>query len=243
LINYLADRFKITQIVFERSHQKDMIRYRLRKLGVWTVARQLAFLVWDRLFVQRQSQPRINQLLVGYDITPPDDRIPTCDVDRINSVEVLDLVRQQAPKTIVVSGTGIIGRKLLAAGRQFINIHCGITPRYRGVHGAFWAVVEGRPELAGTTVHLIDAGVDTGAIIAQATIDIEASDTYRTLPVKQYLVGLPLVAKAVEASLSDSLSTYQRDDLESRQWYSPTPWEYWLYHQKLRKLKSNLDTR
>jgi methionyl-tRNA formyltransferase len=223
-------------VIFERSHQIDMIRYRFRKLGPWVFAGQMLFILWDRFTIQPRSQRRIDQLLEGHDISPPDGRIPTHDVESVNDPEVIELVRGQDAKAIIVSGTRIIGRRMLAAGRQFINIHCGITPRYRGVHGAFWAVVEGRPDLAGTTVHLIDPGVDTGAIIGQAAIEVEATDTYRTLPAKQYLVGLRLMEDAVAAALSGSLSTYRRDDLESRQWYSPTPRDYWQYRRNLKKL-------
>jgi methionyl-tRNA formyltransferase len=139
---------------------------------------------------------------------------------------------------VVVSGTGIIAKRVLALAPTFINIHCGITPRYRGVHGGFWAIYEGCPQLAGTTVHVVDPGVDTGAIIGQATIQLDPRfDTYRTLPVKQYLVGLDLMEQAVRAALDGTLAPYQRSDLESRQWYSPTPGEYWQFVRRLRTMR------
>ena len=43
-----------------------------------------------------------------------------------------------------------------------INMHAGITLRYRGVHGGYWALAEQHPEWVGTTVHLVDPGIDTG---------------------------------------------------------------------------------
>jgi methionyl-tRNA formyltransferase len=159
------------------------------------------------------------------------------DVPSVNGEAVKTLLREHQPRVVVVSGTGIIGRQTLTLAPIFLNIHVGITPRYRGVHGGFWAVYEGRPELAGTTVHLIDPGVDTGAIYGQTTIPVDPdTDTYRTLPVKQYLAGLKLMEEAVRAALDGSLTTYQRDDLESRQWYSPTVREYWQFVQRLRSL-------
>src|SRR5712691_10245476 len=178
LINHLARQFNIACVVFERGHLGKMLRYRLRTLGAWIVVNQLLYLIWDRLFVRWQSRGHIGQLLSGYDASSPDGRLPTIEVDSINSAEVRALVDKYKPAAVVVSGTGIIGKRLLGMVPTFINIHCGITPRYRGVHGAFWAVVEGRPELAGTTVHLVDPGVDTGAILGQALIKVESSDTY-----------------------------------------------------------------
>lgn len=233
LINHLAQRFNIAQVVFEAPHTRKMLRYRLKKLGIWKVAAQLAFLVVDRLLIRRQSRPKIERLLKGHDASPPDGRLPVVDVDSVNGSEVTALLNQHKPQVVVVTGTGIIAKRILALAQTFINIHVGITPRYRGVHGGFWAVYEGRPDLAGTTIHRVDPGVDTGAIIAQVPITVEPNDTYRTLPVKQYLAALDTMAQAVQAALGGHLTTYERNDLQSKQWYSPTPLEYLQFRRRL----------
>lgn len=237
LINHLAQHFNIAQVVFEASHTRKMLRYRLKKLGAWVVAGQLAFLVIDRLFIRRQSRPMIQRLLQGHDASPPDGRIPVLEVDSVNGAEVAALLNEHKPQVVVVTGTGIIAKKILAIAPTFINIHVGITPRYRGVHGGFWAVYEGRSDLAGTTIHRVDPGVDTGAIIAQVPITVEPTDTYRTLPVKQYLAALGSMVQAVQAALNGELSTYERHDLESKQWYSPTPFEYLQFIRRLSSKK------
>jgi folate-dependent phosphoribosylglycinamide formyltransferase PurN len=227
LVNALAERFDVAQVVFEQHHRWKLLRYRLRKLGLRAVVGQLAFLLWDRLFIRPRSRPAIEALLSGHDVRPPDGRLPVTEVESVNGPEVARLLETLRPCVVVVSGTGIIARPTLALVPTFVNIHCGITPRYRGVHGAFWAVYEGRPELAGVTVHLVDAGVDTGEIVDQATISVDPdSDTYRTLPLKQYLAGLPLMVKAVEQALTGKLELFERDDLDSKQWFSPTLGEY-----------------
>lgn len=236
LINHLAKQFAIEQVVFEAPHTRKMLKYRLKKLGWWTVAGQLAFLVYDRLVIRRRSKPLIERLLMGQDVSAPDGRLPVMDVDSMNGEAVKALLAEKKPSVVVVSGTGIIGKKILALAPLFINIHVGITPRYRGVHGGFWAVYEGRPDLAGTTIHRVDPGVDTGAIIAQVPITVASEDTYRTLPVKQYLAALDAMSQAVRDGLNSTLNTYMRDDLQSQQWYSPTPGEYWQFVRQMRKL-------
>lgn len=234
MINHLAQRFTVAQVVFEAPHTRKMLRYRLKKLGAWTVAGQLAFLIIDRLIIRRQSRPIIDRLLTGYDVTPPDGRLPVLEVDSVNNAQVTDLLTTHKPQVVVVTGTGIIAKRVLALAPTFINIHVGITPRYRGVHGGFWAIYEGRPDLAGTTIHRVDPGVDTGAIIAQVPITVDSTDTYRTLPVKQYLAALDAMVQAVKSAFTGKLVTYQRDDLDSKQWYSPTPLEYWRFTRRLR---------
>jgi phosphoribosylglycinamide formyltransferase 1 len=233
LINDLSTHFTVGAVVFEASKLKQLLRYRLKTLGWWVVANQLAFVAFDRAVIRRRSRGRIDALLRGYDDSPPDERLRCVDVETVNSPAVRELLAAVGPGCVVVSGTGIIGRKTLAAGPPFLNIHVGITPRYRGVHGGFWAVVEGRPDLAGVTVHEVDAGVDTGGIVAQAAIVVDGDDTFRTLPVKQYIAGLPLMREAVTAVLAGALAPYTRDDLESRQWYSPTFADYARFIRRL----------
>jgi methionyl-tRNA formyltransferase len=60
-----------------------------------------------------------------------------------------------------------------------INLHPSWLPYNRGAHPNVWSIIEGTP--AGTTLHYVDAGVDTGDIIAQKKVDVEPSDTGETL--------------------------------------------------------------
>lgn len=236
LINYLAARLPVAGVVFEAPHTGRMLRHRLKKLGAWMVAGQLAFLVYDRLVIRPRSRPRIARLLAGHDVRPPDGRLPVWEVKSVNGPETSQLLAELRPAAVVVSGTGIIARRVLALAPAFINVHVGITPRYRGVHGGFWAAAEGRPDMAGVTIHLVDPGVDTGGILAQAAITVTPDDTFRTLPVKQYLAALEPLAAQVEAALAGRLAPYTRDDLPSRQWYSPTPGDYVRFVRQLRRL-------
>ena len=58
--------------------------------------------------------------------------------------------------------TGRTSPLLEAVPAVFLNTLAGITPSYRGVHGAYWALVQRQPDACGVTVHLVDAGIDTG---------------------------------------------------------------------------------
>lgn len=50
-----------------------------------------------------------------------------------------------------------------------INVHPGPLPGYRGLYAPFWQALAGEPEF-GCTVHLVDAGIDTGPVIGQARV-------------------------------------------------------------------------
>jgi methionyl-tRNA formyltransferase len=60
-----------------------------------------------------------------------------------------------------------------------INLHPSYLPYNRGAHPNVWSIVEGTP--AGASLHYIDAGVDTGDIIAQRQVPVEPVDTGETL--------------------------------------------------------------
>lgn len=245
LINQLAEHFGICLVIYERESAAKSVRQvmrRARRLGWGTVIGQLAYLLWDRLYVRPRSRPEIARLLASFNTALPGSELRQVEVNSVNDDIVVHALDEASPDICVVSGTSLIQARVLARAPLFLNIHAGITPRYRGAHGAFWAIYEGRPELAGVTIHVVDSGVDTGAIVAQAPIAIDPGvDTPRTLVAKQYLVAVPLMVEAVRKALTGTLSTTRRDDLESRLWYSPTPQSYRQFRAQLSRLRHSRD--
>lgn len=53
-----------------------------------------------------------------------------------------------------------------------INIHNALLPDYPGVHPVSWAILQGKEEL-GVTVHKIDKGIDSGAILLQQSVEYQ----------------------------------------------------------------------
>lgn len=60
-----------------------------------------------------------------------------------------------------------------------LNLHPAYLPYNRGQYPNVWSIVEDTP--AGVTLHYIDAGIDTGDIIAQQAVAVEPIDTGETL--------------------------------------------------------------
>ena len=63
-----------------------------------------------------------------------------------------------------------------------VNFHPAYLPKNRGWHANVWPILDGSP--AGVTLHYIDAGADTGDIIAQRCISVEPEDTGGSLHIK-----------------------------------------------------------
>jgi folate-dependent phosphoribosylglycinamide formyltransferase PurN len=137
------------------------------------------------------------------------------------------LLKTIDPACIVVAGTRILSREFLQSLRcPIINIHAGITPLYRGVHGAYWALAEKRPELCGVTVHHVDAGIDTGEVLAQKTFKPSPEDNFVTYPWIQLGLGLRLLAKLIPEVISGRARASQPLTSESKLRTHPTIWGY-----------------
>lgn len=64
------------------------------------------------------------------------------------------------------------------AMRRCVNLHISLLPFNRGADPNVWAHLEGTP--SGVSIHEIDAGIDTGPILAQRPFDFNESETLRS---------------------------------------------------------------
>jgi phosphoribosylglycinamide formyltransferase-1 len=86
------------------------------------------------------------------------------------------------PDLVVLAGfMRVLGAPLLERfpGR-IINVHPALLPSFPG-HSGPQDALDGGVRISGCTVHIVDAGVDTGPIIAQAAVPVLADDTQDTL--------------------------------------------------------------
>jgi phosphoribosylglycinamide formyltransferase 1 len=128
----------------------------------------------------------------------------------------------------VVNGTRILSGDTLAVARApFLNMHAGITPAYRGVHGGYWARVQGHRDRVGTTVHLIDEGIDTGGVLGQVLFTPGPVDTLWTCTYLHTAAGVPAMMEAIKAVLAGKPEPVKRPEgAKSRLWHHPTLWGY-----------------
>lgn len=102
------------------------------------------------------------------------------------------------PDLVVSAGfMKIIGERFLARfGGRMINTHPALLPAFPGAHGVRDALDYG-VHVTGSTVHLVDAGVDTGPILAQEAVVVEPGDTEETLHERIKVVERRLLVETV----------------------------------------------
>lgn len=91
-------------------------------------------------------------------------------------------IASYAPDYVVFAGfMRIVDAQLVDrfAG-HIINTHPALLPSFPGAHGVRDALAHG-VKVTGLTVHLVDSGVDTGPILAQAAVDVLPDDTEESL--------------------------------------------------------------
>ncbi len=173
------------------------------------------------------ARERLGEIALEYGLD--DSPIAEAHVQQVQSVNApvtIAALRANSPKVVVVNGTRIIAKKVLGSVPAiFINTHAGITPKYRGAHGGYWALANGDPDRCGVTIHLVDPGIDTRAIVAQAIIAPTTQDSFVTCPYLQLAAGLPLLVDAVSKALDGRL-TVQAAKGESAVWYHPGALQY-----------------
>lgn len=133
--------------------------------------------------------------------------IPVLQPVSARDPEFLEAVRASAPDVAVVAAFGqILPPALLAVPRRgCLNVHTSILPRWRGAAPISWAILSGDRE-TGVTLMRMDAGLDTGDIVALERTPIDDGDTGRTLHDRLADLGAGLLLRALPDWLAGRLS-------------------------------------
>ena len=238
LYNALKNELPITAIILEESvEKKEFLKKRIKNLGIRKVTGQILFQLIIVKFLRLAAAKRKKEIMQQYGM---DNReLPSAliiPVKSVNDDSCIKALQDINPALVIVNGTRIISKQVLnSIPSKFINLHTGITPMYRGVHGAYWALVNNDGAHCGVTVHLVDAGIDTGGIIDQRLITVSHKDNFITYPLLQLAEGIPLMKKAI-ADIFENRLTLSDSPGESRLWYHPGIFQY-LYFRIVKRKK------
>ena len=118
-----------------------------------------------------------DEIIAAADLSP--DRV--FDGSSLRQPETIAAIKALSPDIGVSVFFGhILKRALLEIfPKGCLNIHPALLPFNRGAYPNVWSIIDGTP--AGVTIHYIDEGIDTGAIVSQQEVAIEPVDTGETL--------------------------------------------------------------
>ncbi len=225
--NGIKQEFNVVRVLVEEDISSlELVKKRVKRLGLLKTLGQILFVAFNRFVISLSAQ-RIDAIKQKHGISDADypEQIATV-VNSVNDEMVIELLREIEPDAVVVNGTRILSEQVLAAtDAVFLNTHVGITPRYRGVHGAYWALVHDDEANCGVTVHLVDKGIDTGGVLYQDTIEVSRFDNLNTYPYHQIAKAIPMMKAALKDIASGNIDV--KPGVEpSRLWSHPTLFEY-----------------
>jgi len=97
-------------------------------------------------------------------------------------MEMVRLLREAGVELVVLAGfMRVLKEPMLAAfPRRIINIHPSLLPKFPGIE-SWKQALEAGEKSAGCSVHYVDAGIDSGEIIAQRKVPVVPGDTPESL--------------------------------------------------------------
>jgi folate-dependent phosphoribosylglycinamide formyltransferase PurN len=239
LINLLGREYNIASIIFEQPVSKvTLLKRRAKKIGWFNAIGQVLFVLTIDKALRKISAYRIKQILKENKLDNTTiNKSKVKAVASANDDDCLNYLQTIQPHLVILSGTRIVSKKILqGVNAPFINIHAGITTKYRGVHGGYWALVNGDRDLCGVTLHYVDAGIDTGTVIEQCLITPMQEDNFATYPYLQLCEGLKLLLKNLPQLKTGFTITNKPLTTTSSLWYHPSIWQY-IYYRLARKIK------
>lgn len=123
--------------------------------------------------------------------------------------EVLKELKASGAEIVVLAGyMRVLSPDIIAEYRdRIINIHPSLIPKYcgKGFYGmrVHKAVIEAGEKESGATVHYVDEGVDTGAIILQEKVPVLDGDTPETLAARVLETEHEILARGLERAVDN----------------------------------------
>ncbi len=137
----------------------------------------------------------------GLKIIPTEncDILHTTGVNNINATEYVDWLKKIKPDVIAVCGASIFKKVILdVPTKGVLNLHGGLSQKYRGLFTTDWAVYNEEPEYIGATVHYISPGIDDGDVVYQGRPEVSLEDNPNSLYVKVVKLGVDMMERAIK---------------------------------------------
>jgi methionyl-tRNA formyltransferase len=119
-----------------------------------------------------------------------------------------DLSAFEASGILCIGWPSLLTRERLDIHPLAINVHPTLLPKYKGPNSGAYVILNGE-DYSGSTIHIMEANVDSGAILAQNRVDLTPFDTVTSVQRKVYAEEPALLADTL-SRLSDGLDVVEQ---------------------------------
>jgi methionyl-tRNA formyltransferase len=155
---------------------------------------------------KKLTESPVKQFAAGYDI-------PVWQPETLKDADIVAQIAEIKPNLIIVAAYGLLLPQAVLdiPTRGCVNVHASLLPRWRGAAPVQAAILEGDCK-TGITLMQMEAGLDSGAVLASATIDTDADETAGSLHDRLAALGGELLVQELTAILDGSLEAVPQDD-------------------------------
>lgn len=126
-----------------------------------------------------------------------------------------ELKNLQADIFIVVSYGKILPSEVINIPQfKTLNVHFSLLPKYRGASPIQYALLNGDTK-TGSSIFILDEGMDTGELLASQEVEIAPNDTYLTLANRLANISAPLLQETLKAYKLGAITTEKQNDEEA----------------------------
>jgi methionyl-tRNA formyltransferase len=147
----------------------------------------------------------------------------------VNTTRVIEIIERLKPDLIMVSGTSLIRKPLVEMKfpKGIINLHTGISPYVKGGPNCTnWCLANDEFHLIGNTIMWIDAGIDSGNLIATETTNFTGNEDLFAIHLKAMEHAHQLYLKVIEQIQKDSTKcpSVKQKDISNGNLYLTKMW-------------------
>jgi methionyl-tRNA formyltransferase len=131
-------------------------------------------------------------------------RVQTVVTGPLNGARMMEALRRLAPDVVVLAGCGMLARDGIEVAREgTANVHPGLLPWVRGNSPLAHSLLRGVP--LGATAFRVDAGIDTGPVLARRLVPVRGGEARADLDAATTALWVEMTADAVASALADVL--------------------------------------
>ena len=183
----IIKKFNVSGIIYQYRTKKISNKKKLNKE--------------EKLFIKHFNDRDISEKKFFKNASINFDNIETIKISEkdLNSKDVENFLKKIKPNIVILYGVGFLKKNILKLlPKNTINIHTGITPRFKGDACNFWAFYFLEPNNAGVTIHFVSEKVDSGPIITQIRPKLSMGDNMHDVTNKALRLAAIKIIKIIK---------------------------------------------
>ena len=177
----LRNKYLLNKILEKYTNCKVIIQKRSKeKIKLIKKKHKFSYLLKNHLKLRDKSEQKY--LIIKENKIKQFKNISYITLNQLNSKKVISIVKKYKPDLVVCYGISLIKKNLLKfLPKKTINIHSGLTQKFRGYGSNFWACYFLQPFNVGATIHYVVEKADSGRIIHQVGTVLKKNYTLHDL--------------------------------------------------------------